>query len=568
MQRYNIIKHFFQQYTRRILLLFGLHLVANICALMLPLFVSQMYAHLLGFDSTRAQIFIRITPFQKSPDGQYFSFVHNFPLLFILFSSILTCRFLLDTYRKKQQGILSEVFQHEIRQTIFAHHLKMSIATYEQSGMGRYLMRFSGELTGISHFWSKGILQFSADALLVFLGWGLMMTLDPKTAFIIAVILSICFFVFRILNKKIESVDRKKRNRKSQMLTFFNSRLLAIGSIQAFNSETAEQHRFENQSLKVQKESIVYTAWVALRDSCVVVALYLALGLSLLFMFYEKKNTLTLFDPFNKLAIILVLLTWRQPLLRLFKVGLIWKKGLLSLDSLNRFLTRPINSAYHIKEIKFTPSVLNIENVAFEVNQMNIVNQVKVTIPRKGIYIIDSPYTHTWVKILAGLEHHTEGYITLEKKDIRHLNPRVLRRYITFVSPIFPLYGRTVLESITRSVKKEHSAQMRQILKLWSSIFPPLQAIRPDTPFHENGLGISVMQHQLLRLLNGLSTKKPFLVLEEPLTSLDSVTAHKVWDLLVHESRSKGILIVSKNGDYYQSLLASTLKNWVIEDNP
>lgn len=568
MQRYDIIKHFFQQYTRRILLLFGLHFAANICALMLPLIISQMYAYLLDFDSARAQILMRMVPLQRNPDGESVFFTKNFPLLFILFSGILICRFLLDTFRKKQQGVLSEIFQHDIRQSIFSHHLKMSITTYEQSGMGRYLMRFSGELSGISHFWSKGILQFGADALLLFLGWSLMMVLDRKTALIVMGVLSVCFIIFRILNKKIDSIERKKRNRKSQMLTFFNARLLAIASVQAFNRETTEQHRFKNQSLKVQQESIAYAAWVALRDGFVVVALYLALGLSLLFMFYEKKQNLIPFDPFNKLAIILILLMWRQPLLRLFKVGLIWKKGLLSLDSLNRFLIKPTNSAYYIEETKLTPSVLKIENVVFEINEMNILNKAKVSIAQKGIYVIDSPYTHTWVKILAGLERHTEGSIILGDKDIRQINPRVLRRHIAFASPIFPLYGKTVLESITHSVKKEHSAQMRQILKVWSSIFSTLAATRPDTPFHENGWGISVMQHQLLRLLNGLSTKKPFLVLEEPLASLDSETAHKVWDLLMHEAQSKGILIVSKNGDYYQNLLAVTLKNNIVGDNP
>lgn len=561
MQRYDIIKHFFRQYTQRILLLFGLHFVANICALLLPLIISQMYAHLLDFDSARAQVFARITP-------QYFSFFQSFPLLFITFSSVLVCRFLLDIIRKKEQGVLAETFQYDIRQTVFSHHLKISIAHYEQKGIGRYLSRFSGELSGISHFWSKGILQFGADALLLVLGWSLMLFLEPKTALVVGGILSVCFFIFRILNKKIESIERKKRNRKSQMLSFFNTRLLAIASIQAFNRETAELYRFEKQSTKVQKEGIAYTAWAALSDGFVMAALYLALGLSLLFMFYEKKQNLTPFDPFNQLAIMLILLMWRQPLLRLFKVGLVWKKGILSLDSLNRFFALPTNSQYHIEEIKLTPSVLSIENVAFRLDQVYILKMMKINVLQKGIHIIDTPYTHAWVKILAGLAHHTEGSIVLDDKDIRQLNPRIVRRHIAFASPTFPLYGKTVLESITNSVKKEHQTQMRQILKVWSSTFPSLKMIRPDTPFHENGLGLSVMQHQLLRLLNGLSTQKPFLVLEEPIASLDSETARKVWDLLVHEARSKGILILTKNKNYYKTFLEITLKNKAIDDNP
>lgn len=131
MQLYTIITEFLKKERSQVVRILWLNFGANVCALLLPLLISQMYANLLEFDSARAQVFTQLTP-------QYEQVYESFFMLLGLFSVVLIGRFYLDFQRKNRQGLLTEAFQHDLRQRLFAHHLRMDVATYESRGVGRF----------------------------------------------------------------------------------------------------------------------------------------------------------------------------------------------------------------------------------------------------------------------------------------------------------------------------------------------------------------------------------------------------------------------------------------------
>ncbi|NJN35654.1 MAG: ABC transporter ATP-binding protein [Saprospiraceae bacterium] len=372
------------------------------------------------------------------------------------------------------------------------------------------MMRFSGELSAIQNFWTKGLLQFFADSLLLILGFALITYLNTLIAGVVAAVLITSFFIFRFFNRKIGQIEQVRRSKKSQLLAFFNTRLLAVSTIQAHNRETMEVQKFKKISDRVRTEGNDFQRWQAFNDAAVPTALYLTMGIALLFIFFNKTLHLAAVDVPRILAIILIMLSWRQSLMRVFQVGLVWKKGKLSLASLNRLLERPLTPNSDLPEMKLTPSVLHIENVGFKDNKSHIFKALNIKIKKHELQVLESQHTHAWVKILAGLQPYTEGVIRLGEAQVLHQNPRSVRRHLAFSSPTFPLYGKTIIEAISNSNKPDERLKAKEMLKSWVAHFPALREIRSDSPFHENGGTLSAAQLQLLRLLRAMLTRKAF----------------------------------------------------------
>lgn len=245
----------------------------------------------------------------------------------IILSLFIIIKAALDFFRKKQQGALTETFLHWLRQKLFSHQLRMDVRQYEERGVGRYLLRFSGDLSSVQQFLSKGILQFSADVLLVVMGLGLLFWLDVWLGGLVLVTaLLLGGFVF-ILNKIIGKIETQRRDQKSALLSFINLRLLNIASLKAFNKETPERNRFDRRAEKIQKLGFSYYRWAALLEALVPFAIYALLAVAFLCI-YHWKQTGYEFSSDKIFAFVLILLTLRSTLSRTMRISLVWKKGI------------------------------------------------------------------------------------------------------------------------------------------------------------------------------------------------------------------------------------------------
>ncbi|HMN91114.1 MAG TPA: ABC transporter ATP-binding protein [Saprospiraceae bacterium] len=509
---------FFKSHQRQSLQVLTLDILANCTVLLLPLVIAQTYALLFDFQSARGRLLEKA----GLPWG------HSFWQWIAILSGLILLKALLDLWRIRKRGELSESFLYQIRQRLFLHQLRMDIRQYEERGSGRYLLRFSGDLSSVQRYLMKGILQFAADIALIIMGLLLVLWLDWRLSSIVILSLAALSLIVRMLNRRIGVLEMQRRDQKSALLAFINLRLLNVASLKAFNRETPERQRFDKRAMKIKKLGFRYHRQAAWLETVIPLVLYGMLAMVFLCI-YHWKQIGYIFDFDSVFAIVLLLVSWRSTFNRLLRIGLVWKKGNISLQKVARLLQQPIEPNLQKSEVSLTDEPLHATNLRLIFGEKILFDQLNFTLRSGETGFVEGETgagKSALVKLLAGLYRPDAGALRFGDYDFSTVHPKSLRRQIAFVSNALPLYGRTVGEAIAYSPRHRQRAQ--RVFEQWQQLFPALQMIDFQTPLRESGR-LSASQLQLIQWLRALLTKKPFLILDEPFRDLDKATAAMLW---------------------------------------
>ncbi|NUO02924.1 MAG: ABC transporter ATP-binding protein, partial [Saprospiraceae bacterium] len=323
-----LLRQFF--YPRRSLLFMSLtlDLLASISTIALPVMASQAFAILLGFNSMR---------WRWMSDA---AAAKDFSVILIATASVLLAKTSLEYLRMRLHGRIGEDWSFWLRNRIFQHQLTIDLQYYEDKGIGRYLLRYSGDLGSAQQFVTRGILQFAADLTLLILGIVVIFLLNPYLGGVVGMSLLVWLFVVSGINHMAGKSETVKQNNKSELLAFVNLRLLNMASVKFLNRETGEIRQFERKSEHIRQSGLQYAHWKALAASINTFGVY-AIFLLVLWVISVQQHTNPEILSANTFAVMMLLLSLRSLFGRAFQVGLIWKKGGISLKKIAGLLSLP-----------------------------------------------------------------------------------------------------------------------------------------------------------------------------------------------------------------------------------
>ncbi len=532
MNKFGILKKFIWQYKLPTLNLLILNFLCNLTTLIIPILLAHTYSLLFDYQSTRGKILQDLgIPLEHSFQQQLFWFA-----LFILVKGII------DFFRKTQQGQLSEHFLFYLRDTLYRHHLKMDFSIYEKKGISKYLLRFSGDLSSAQRFLAKGILQFTTDAMLVVMSIILISFLDFNIGMIVLTMLSAITIPIYFINKKIRLVEINRRNQKSGLLSFINKSLINIAALKATNREAVETMRFTKRAKRIKLLGRKYYHQAALLELLISTSLYAAIITTFIIIFNIQQSK-QIFAADHLFIIVILLLYLRSTLLRLFKVGLVWEKGSISLQKIDYLLQQSTADNYDKAEVKLRRPTLQLEEVALETEGKTLLPSLNFELRAKEVGLIvgkSGSGKSTLVKILANLYAPTHGNIKLDDYNFNDLSAKTIRKQFAFISETIPLYGKNVAEAVVYSTRKRKQAL--EIYKEWQSIFPELKEVGFYESLHET-VYLTPMQIQLLMWFRAVQSNKAFLILDDAFQHLEDNTARLIWEKI---PKNTGILILSQ----------------------
>jgi len=533
---FRLLHDFF--YPRRgfLALSLALDLLANVVTVALPVLVSQAIAVLLGFNSMRGQwLFDSGTPI-------------SFQLIIGLAASALLLKAGLDFTRKRLHSQIGEDWISWLRSRIFRHQLRINLSQYEDRGIGRHLLRFSGDLSSVQHFVTRGALQFVADLSLLIIGIAVIIWLDRMLGLLTGSALLLISAGVALMNHWAGKTEIKRRNKKSEMLAFVNLRLLNMASVKALNREAGEVQQFERKSEQIRQSGVQFGNWKALADTFIAFGIYATL-LLVLWITYLQQQSDPAFSPENTFAITLLLLSLRTILGRIFQIGLIWKKGNISLQKIASLLALPTEPGLNLPEKKEPQKgALIFSEVTHYVLDRKVLDKLTFTLEPGSIGVLqgDSGSGKTVVaKLICGLYQLQSGEITLGKSRISELHIKDQRRSIAVVSAATPLYGDTVLDAIANSRKPENRDKAKAALIHWQQLFPNLRGIKPDMRLRETLPQLTLAQQRLLQHLRAQLAQKPFWILDEPFLGLEEASIKSLIHQIQVSRSQKGILILT-----------------------
>jgi hypothetical protein len=278
---------------------------ANIGTIMQSLLLAQMLAAFSGFKSMRAaRLGWAIT-------DEY--------VLCGVFVAVLVIKLLLDYVRLRLRGNLSEDFAAWLRLE--------TMRQFTSTGGARGRLRLSSDMTSAQRLLGRGVLQFGADLSLILLGLAFLAWLHLGVASVGLVIIIIGGFVLRYLNQFVKQVEKDRRLQKTRLLHLID-KMPRVASDTDTDDWQHLQKNFARKTEAIRRCGGAYHRHAAWSEALPVFWSQLLLLGVLLAGWGLGMTADTLF------LTVLILMSWRNPLSRLLKADLIWRKGLLSLEKL------------------------------------------------------------------------------------------------------------------------------------------------------------------------------------------------------------------------------------------
>lgn len=363
------------------------------------------------------------------------------------------------------------------------------------------------------------------------------------------ILLHICFTVWGL--GKTSFLQRLYTESRNLFQSFLVDKLLNLETVKIFSQEDFEIKRSEKYLEQYEKQKV--------KADIIIESIRLGQGLILGFLvicstiigtFYVKSLRISLED------LILINFYFVQLVGPLGLLGMAMKdikRGMVHLESMISL----VNGVPAIKTKNRTPSMLlkhkdiflEFKNVWFEINDKKIVQDVSFKVKGKGIIGIigkTGSGKSTIAKLIFGLLEPTKGHIFFNRKNIKHISDKDLKKSIGYVPQHPAFFNDSIYQNLLYS---KASASMKEIKEVIERVC--LSDVINDLPdkyytvIGKNGVNLSGGQIQLLALARVLLRKPKLYVFDEITSGLDLNTQEKIAHLLQEISKEALVIIIS-----------------------
>ena len=444
---------------------------------------------------------------------------------------------------------ISRDIEYDLRNALFSRLVELSQDFYSRFRTGDLMARSTNDLNAVRMMLGPGIMYLSDTAVTLVLALAVMAHADLRLTVIAlapAPLVTIAVIVFgRQIHTRFEHIQKMFSDISSKV----QENLSGVRVVRAYAQEEAEVAQFESLNQDYIRENI----GLARLQGLFMPLLQALVGLTFLLVLWaggrqmmQGRLSLGSFVMFN---IYMGMLIW--PMIAFGWVINLMQRGTASLNRINEILHqqpsiqtigKALNASEHSTEIRF-------RDVAVSFGARGAIATVDLTI-HSGETVAIVGHTGsgktTLVNLIPRLFDPTRGQVELGGVDVRRFDPEELRRQIGFVPQETFLFSATLAENIAWGVP---DAEPEQILRA-----AEVAGLSGDIETFPNGLGtvigergltLSGGQKQRTAIARAILRNPRILILDDALSSVDTVTEEKILNGLAAVMRDRTTILIS-----------------------
>jgi ATP-binding cassette subfamily B multidrug efflux pump len=445
---------------------------------------------------------------------------------------------------------ISRDIEFDLRNDLFNHLVGLSQDFYARYRTGDIMARSTNDLNAVRMMLGPGIMYWTETCVTLLLSVAVMVHTNPKLTLISltpAPFVSVAVIVFgRRIHARFEHIQKMFSDISSRV----QENLAGVRVVRAYAQEKAEVEQFENLNMEYIRENI----GLARIQGVFTPLLQALIGLTfLLVLLYGGREllagrlTLGSFVMFNTYMGMLI---W--PMIALGWVVNLMQRGTASLGRINEILqqrptiTKPDGILPKASE---RPADIRLRDVTMTFEEREAISKIDLSI-RAGETVAIVGHTGsgktTLVNLIPRLFDPTAGVVEVGGVDIRKYDPEELRKEIGFVPQETFLFSATLAENIAWG---EQNANEERIL--WAAEVAGLASDLETFPnglktvIGERGLTLSGGQKQRTAIARAIYRNPRILILDDALSSVDTVTEEKILTRLAEVMRGRTTILIS-----------------------
>jgi ATP-binding cassette subfamily B protein len=454
---------------------------------------------------------------------------HGLLLISIALLGILMLQGLVQYFLTYYTEYMGQKIVYDLRVQIFSHVQKLALKYFDKTPVGRTVTRVTNDVDSLSEMFSSGIVQVFSDIFVIVWIFIFMFSMAWDLALVVLLVMPVLFYATFLFRKKVRETYRDVRLHLARINSYMQEHVTGMNVVQIFAKEKDELKKFSaiNNDYKTANiKSVFYYAVffpvVELLSAVTfgliiwygggeVIQNKLTLGVLLAFFQYTEMFWRPVRDLSEKYNILQAAMASSE---RIFKL----------LDN-NTFIENPANPV-EIKNLKgeiefknvwfaYNPGEYVLKNVSFKINPGQTIAIVGATGAGKTSII----------NILTRFYDIEKGIISLDGIDIRNIDKRDLRRFISIVLQDVFLFSGSIKSNISLGSEEISDEKIIEAAKtVGANKFIEQLPNGYDEIVKEKGATLSVGQRQLISFARALAYDPQILILDEATSSVDTET--------------------------------------------
>jgi len=476
----------------------------------------------------------------------------SLPRLTIQAGSIAIMALLIGSFRYVWRRCLLGTARHleqSLRNQLLAHIQTLSAGYFDKAKTGDLMAHATNDVQQVRMAAGMGLVAFNDALVLGSAAVGFMLYIHVQLTLLVLIPMPFLVVGTRMLGKRMHQRYGKVQAAFADLTEAVRERCAGMRMIKAHHGEAQAAEAIRKVSQEYISENIRLVGVTGLFFPMML--LLTNLSLAIVLYFGGRWTILAQITTGDFVAFIsyLNLLAW--PMMALGWVTNLIQRGGASLERLKKILERQpeIRDKAHPLTLPKVNGRIDFDKLGFAYDQRMVLQGIDLSVaPGEIIGVVGPPGSgkSTLLSLVPRLYDATRGRVTVDGQDVRDMNLAQLRRNVVYVPQEPFLFAGTIRENLLFGCPHECTPRLDQVIAD-AGLQETLQEFPRglDTVVGEKGILLSGGQKQRIALARALLTDSPVLLLDDPISQVDTATGRRIVDTLQNMAGMKTVMIVS-----------------------
>jgi len=457
----------------------------------------------------------------------------------------------LSSYAEK--SLITRVSQwvaHDLRQAVYQHIQRLSLAEHYESRRGDLIMRITSDIAAVQDFINSALLGILVNVLTIAGILGVMFWVNWRLTLLALSILPVLFGVVSFYTRRIKAASRAVRKREGELVSSMAEVLSSIHVVQAFAREDYEDRRFASESRATVETGLQARSIKAKLSP--IVGVVVAVGTCLVLGYGGRLALAGELSAGVLIVFLLYLGKLYKPMRDLSKMTDTVAKASVSYERIQDTLEieSRIRNMPGARPAPAFSGRIEFDNVSFGYGgEVLTLKGVSFLIEPGQVAAIVGPSgtgKSTIVSLITRFYDPVSGQIRIDGTDIRKYTLKSVRDQISFVLQDTLLFRASIWDNIaygSPDASPEETVQAATLANAHDFIVSLPEGYA--TMVGERGVTLSGGQRQRIAIARAIVRNAPILILDEPTTGLDAASEQAVIDALDRLMKGRTSVVIA-----------------------
>lgn len=262
--------------------------------------------------------------------------IQSMETFFMIMALVILVKFGLQLTERIGINRSADSFIYHITGRLYRKQIHWDPTVFEEQPFGKYLLRYSGDMTSIRGMLINGIHRGVRDSLFLISGLGILLWINSTWTLWLLTAGSVCFPIFLFLDKKQLATIPEKRNSKNELLNFVTTSFAKHRTIILKGNSEYNFRGFRRRNKRVLAAANHYNRWDSIRYALINAIGPILIAILLGIIYFSSLTT----TPGDLLTFLLVLAALTPAFRSVIKAPNLIQKGIISLEKIEKLIRK------------------------------------------------------------------------------------------------------------------------------------------------------------------------------------------------------------------------------------